>query len=245
MNLIDGHCHLANLNVLMPVEPLLDEAREAGITGWLSSALTRDEARWYQEHPRPDLRFSAGIHPNYEDCDLDLDTIAGLAAKRQIWAVGEVGLDHGNSDFEWQSTMLREQLEIAAQHQLPVVLHLIGYQQQAYEILKQYPLKYLVHSYAGSVEGFRLLGRLDCAFTISVRLLKPDKLALLREIVAHGSYLFETDITRHYVHESEPNPLLRLLGCFRLAAELLGIERERLLEAQSATYRYLTEGDGV
>jgi Tat protein secretion system quality control protein TatD with DNase activity len=31
MNLIDAHCHVANLNQLMPVKPFLEEAKKQGI----------------------------------------------------------------------------------------------------------------------------------------------------------------------------------------------------------------------
>ena len=150
MALTDGHCHLANLNELMPVKPLLDEASGRGIGLWLSSALHKSEIEWYLGHPRGDILFSAGIHPNFEGCDLELTDIAELCAAERIWAVGEIGLDRNGTDLEWQKITLIAQLELAVQYNLPVVLHLIGYQQQAFENLKRYPLKYLAHSYAGN-----------------------------------------------------------------------------------------------
>ena len=238
--LIDAHCHLANLNVLRPVEPLLDDARGRGIGLWLSSALSKEEVAWQLSNTRFDLRFSAGIHPNFDECDLELTDIAELCARQSIWAVGEIGLDRNNPDLDWQLAMLTAQLDLAAEHRLPVVLHLIGYQQQAYEILRHYPLKYLIHSYAGSYEGFELLCRLNSFFTISERILRPDKVALLKGIVARGAYLFETDLTRYYTDLEEPNPLLRLMDLHRLTQELLGMGGDALLERQDASYTELT-----
>lgn len=240
--LIDAHCHLANLNVLRPVEPLLDEARGRGIGLWLSSALSKQEVAWHLSHLRPDLPFSAGIHPNFDECDLELTDIVELCMRQSIWAVGEIGLDRNNPDLDWQLAMLTAQLDLAAEHRMPVVLHLIGYQQQAYEILRQYPLKYLVHSYAGSYEGFELLCRLDSCFTVSERILRPDKLRLLKGIVARGAFLFETDLTRYYTDLKEPNPLLRLLDLFRLTQGLLGIGKEALLERQNCSYAEFVGG---
>ena len=49
--IIDGHCHLANLDVLMPVKPLMAEAEKQGIGFWLSSALTKAEIAWHQKNP--------------------------------------------------------------------------------------------------------------------------------------------------------------------------------------------------
>lgn len=239
MNLIDGHCHLANLAQLMPLEPLLEEARQQGIIRFLSSALSKSELRFHSAHPHASILFSAGIHPNFPECDLELEDVRKLCSSGQIWAVGEIGLDRNNPDLQQQLNIFTTQLELAATHKLPVVLHIVGHQQLAYETLKRYPLKYLVHGYAGSFEGFQLLSRLDSVFTISERLLKPDKLNLLRGIVDSGSFLLETDITRYYVHQGEPNPLLRLLGLSIRVQELCDLEGTRLESCQNQAFRHL------
>lgn len=241
MNLIDAHCHLANLSEVMPLEPLLEEARSKGITRFLSAALTEREVEYHLENPHDSVLFSAGIHPNYEDCDLELEDIARLCEDGGIWAIGEIGLDRSNPDLSGQTRILEQQLDLAQKHGLPVVLHIVGHQQRAYEILSCYPLNYLVHGYAGSVEGFRLLSRLKSWFTISGRILRPDKRQLLREMVARGRYLFETDITRHYVQQNEPNPLLRLLDVFWRAVELSGVKGEELERGQELSYEELVE----
>ncbi len=240
-NLVDGHCHLANLSLLLPLEPLLAEAGENGITRWLSSALTKAEVRHYLDHPRPEIHFSAGIHPNYDECDLELEDISALCRDQRIWAVGEIGLDRNGPLLANQETILSQQLELASVHHLPVVLHIVGHQQRAFEILKGFPLRYLVHGYAGSTEGFKLLDRLDSWFTISARILRPDKHALLQAILSGGRYLAETDITRHYVLKNEPNPLLRLLSVITKACQLGGVSWEDFMAVQSASQTALLE----
>jgi len=195
MTLVDAHCHLANLGVQMPLETLLDEAGKHGIKRWLSSALTRSELSRYAEFAFPGMMYSAGVHPNFDECDLAIEDIARLCEEKRIWAVGEIGLDRNGPEIETQKSLLIKQLELAVEHGLPVVLHIVGHQQAAYEILKRYPLRYLVHGYAGSLEGYRLLARLDSFFTISERILKPDKTKLLQEMVADRRYLAETDMT--------------------------------------------------
>lgn len=241
LTLTDGHCHLANLSLLMPLEPLLEEAAQRGVTRWLSSALTRGEVRYYLNHPCPGIRFSAGIHPNYDDCDLALADIASLCADQKIWAVGEIGLDRNGPPLPQQERIFIQQLELAAEYNLPVVLHIVGHQQRACEILKEHPLRLLVHGYAGSIQGYRLLARLNSWFTLSERILRPDKHALLGEMLAGGRFLAETDITRHYVTENESNPLLRLLGVVKRAGELGGITMADFMAVQSASLKELTE----
>jgi len=242
MNLVDGHCHLASLNQILPVEGLLEEAKEAGITHYLSSALSREEIIFHRKNTLNGVLFSAGIHPHYAECDLELKDIEEVCAEHCVWAVGEIGLDRYGKDIEKQKQLFSRQLELAKQYLLPVVLHIVGYQQQAYELLKHYPLKYLVHGYAGSLEGYRLLSRLDSYFTISERILRPDKHNLLREMVKDKRYLLETDITRDYVLPGEHNPLLRLLDVFEQIPNLGKVNAEEVLGTQWENFIALTEG---
>jgi TatD DNase family protein len=232
MTLIDAHCHLANLAELMPLEPLLKEASQRGIGYYLSSVLRKSEAEWHDENPNPRIIYSAGIHPNFDECDLDLDFLTALCEQKKLWAIGEIGLDRNNADIAWQKDVLIKQLELAQHYNLPVVLHIVGMQNEAYSILKNYPLRYLVHGYAGSVEGFHELARLKSLYTISSRILKPDKGKLLQAMLESGNYLFETDITQYYVKPGESNPLLRLLDVLSACSELGGISRNELIETQ-------------
>ena len=238
--LIDAHCHLANLAETMSLPGLLEEASNKGIKRFLSSALRRSELDFYQNLNDPRVKFGAGIHPNFPVCDLALDDLEALCASLQVWAIGEIGLDRYNKDLDSQRRILIDQLQLAEKYGLPVVLHIVGHQQLAWEVLRQYPLRYLVHGYAGSVEGFRLLARLDSWFTVSSRILRADKAALFKAMLEHGRYLFETDITQYYVHPGEKNPLLRLLDVFEPSVKLSGRDRAELAETQLRNYRELT-----
>jgi len=234
--LIDAHCHLANLAGVMSVLPLIAEAEKQGIHFWLSSVLAKTEISWHQKNPDKRVAYSAGIHPNYEECDLELKDIEELCIKKKIWAIGEIGLDRNNPDFAGQLKTFIAQLELAKQYNLPVVLHLVGHTSEAYKILKQYNLHYLVHSYAGSLQGFKELLHLKSLFTISERLLKRDKKELLTAMIDSKRYFFETDITREYVKKGEVNPLLRLISLVSSVAELSGIKKEQLIAQQQKNF---------
>lgn len=96
MTLCDAHCHLANLAQIMPLQPLFEEAAGRGITHYLSSALSKAELIIYpklQQDCAGRLLYSAGIHPNFDECDLQLQDIVSLCERKAIWAIGEIGLD--------------------------------------------------------------------------------------------------------------------------------------------------------
>jgi len=234
MIIIDAHCHLANLAEKLDISPLLAEAQQAGITHYASSALRKSEAAWYQEHALPNVTWSTGIHPNFDECDMDLPFLEQLCKEGKLWAVGEIGLDRNGGDIAHQERTFIEQLELARAYNLPVVLHLVGHSDLAVRILKQYKLPCLVHGFAGSVEAMQQLSSLGAAFTVSSRILKPDKSKLLAAMIATGAYLFETDITQYYVKPGEANPLLRLNAVISETARLLGVEKAILLQTQEA-----------
>lgn len=243
--LIDAHCHLANLSDILRLQPLLVEAAQHGITGFLSSALRRRELDVYRGLHDPRVRFSAGVHPNFDECDLSLQDIEELCQSHEIWAVGEIGLDRNGPVLAEQLQLFEAQLRLAARYQLPVVLHIVGYQQEAWSLLHKYPLRYLVHGYAGSVEGYHMLAREDSCFTISDRILRADKIELLEAMLQDGRYLFETDITQYYVHEGETNPLLRLLQVIQETQVSSGLSNDHLIQTQLKNYHYLLEGRDV
>ena len=239
MNLIDAHCHLANLAETHDVKLLIDEAKAQGISTFISGALTQKELSWHQNNPVAEVYWHAGIHPNFPDCDLELPSLENLLKADQIVAVGEIGLDRGNPELNSQIDVFQSQLELAQKYCKPVVLHIVGHQTPSYKLLQQYPLRCLVHGYAGSLEGFQLLARHDTWFTISSRILKEDKRGLLSAILRRGRFMFETDITQYYVHEGEANPLLRLLDVLRRTVELGIYNENQLLEIQAESFSAL------
>lgn len=239
MNLLDAHCHLANLADVMNVNLLLDEAEANGITRFASSALRKCEVEWYLSHPDQRIAFSAGIHPNFDECDLELADIVRLCEQKQIWAIGEIGLDNGNPEIALQRKQFSQQLDLASDFRLPVVLHIVGHHSEAYDTLKKYPLKYLIHGYAGSREGYNQLKRLNAHFTISSRIMKEDKIDLLKAMLTDKRFLFETDITQYYIKEAEPNPLLRLNQLIETCSSSSGISVERLTAIQQQNAKAL------
>jgi len=241
MRYCDAHCHLANLSKIMPLQPLINEANEHDITRFLSSALSKAELHWYEQHAAEyGILYSAGIHPGFEPCDLDYHDIEALCKEGKIWAIGEIGLDKGNPEYALMRANFVKQLDLAMDYRLPVVLHIVGHQQEAYNILREYPLKYLIHGYAGSTEAFRQFLKLDSYFTISERIMQEDKRDLLKEMLKSRRFLFETDITQYYVSDGEVNPLLRLESLIRQVAELFKLEPAILQRLQAANYQLLT-----
>jgi TatD DNase family protein len=88
-----------------------------------------DLARAYRGRPRtPQLWASAGIHPQ-EAAAADLaalDQLDQLLAQPEVIACGEIGLDYyhaENPSAEIQQRVFCQQIELAAAHRLPILIH--------------------------------------------------------------------------------------------------------------------------
>lgn len=236
MSFCDAHCHLANLDALIPVAPILDEAARHGIIKFHTTALTRAEAELQASWQDQRLILGAGVHPNFDDCDLRVEDIRSLCSAGKIRAVGEIGYDRYGVDLTTQLALLQAQLEIATEFSMPVILHLVGLPQPVLDMLKSYPLPYLVHGFAGKVSQYEQLSRLNAWFTISARILKKDKLELLMAMLEGKRYLFETDITRYYVFPGETNPLLRMHDLVAETSQLSRVPVEVLEQDQAQAF---------
>jgi TatD DNase family protein len=127
--LIDSHCHLTDSQFATDLDAVLGRALEAGVTRAVtigSDAADAESALRLTER-FPGLWTTAGIHPHVAG-DVrrgDLDRIAELLEENAVVAVGETGLDYhyDNSPRGVQRRLLGQQVQLAADLGLPVVVH--------------------------------------------------------------------------------------------------------------------------
>ena len=98
-----------------------------------------------------------GIHPHEaKDVPVDyLDILRDLSKHKKVVAIGEIGLDYyyDLSDKEDQKKVFMEQLGLAKELDLPVVIHDREAHQDTLDIVKASGVKKgLMHCYSGSYE---------------------------------------------------------------------------------------------
>lgn len=104
---------------------------------------------------------AVGIHP--EECGdfvpEHIDELRRMAAHEKVVAIGEIGLDYHwpeNPSHEMQQTVLRQQLALAQELQLPVIIHDRDAHADTLAIVREFPgLQGVFHCYSGSVEMAR------------------------------------------------------------------------------------------
>jgi len=127
--MIDSHCHLHDPAFEEDRAETLARAKERGIERMIIVGTDlADSARAVTLADSVGAAAAIGIHP-HEAASAPADLSAAfeelLARTRRIVAIGEIGLDYhyDHSPRETQRRILRAQLAIAAEHDLPVIFH--------------------------------------------------------------------------------------------------------------------------
>ena len=165
MLLIDSHTHIYGEEFNEDRDAMLQRATEAGVGQMVLPNVD------IESYPRllelctayPQRLFpTIGLHPTYvkEDYDTQLRAMEGELTERTHVAIGEIGLD-----YYWDTTYQKEQIDAfkrqlhwAAQHDLPVILHIREAFADAFSVLREVNLPQLrgvFHSFTGTEEELR------------------------------------------------------------------------------------------
>jgi len=174
MKLVDTHCHIHEAvrrttsvydkwHEKGDVDPdeLIADAREAGITKLVCVGTTLDDSKLAVEFvkTRENCFASIGIHPHEAETALQkghLDAFRRLRTGAKVIAVGECGLDYfyTHSPKEAQIEILKFQIEVALEQNLPLIFHVREAFSDFWPILEQYSgVRGVLHSFTDSTEN--------------------------------------------------------------------------------------------
>jgi TatD DNase family protein len=128
-SLSDTHCHLDFHAFDEDRQLVLARAREAGVERILNPGIDIETSRKAVELAGEfeEVFAAVGVHPNEAlgwQADT-LDQLRSLAGHRKVVAIGEIGLDYyrERTPHDLQKTVFRQQLDLARELGLPVVVH--------------------------------------------------------------------------------------------------------------------------
>lgn len=168
LEFFDTHCHFDFGDFDKDREMLWETCRAEGIRQMLIPGVQPDQ--WPRMQlmcaNHPGIYYAAGLHPCWLDGNIENRTRNAQLAKLSealrtqlkdefCIAIGECGLDqYINGDAELQEAVLSCHLEIAQEHDKPIILHCRRAHNQMLRCLKAFPLKSggILHAYSGSQE---------------------------------------------------------------------------------------------
>lgn len=164
MRLIDSHCHLYLDDFKEDRDAVMGRAADAGVDKFYLPAIDHSHLEnmvaLEKQYPGKCMAM-IGLHPCSvkETFPEELNRVKDELFKRKFAAIGEIGLD-----FYWDKTFVAQQYEafqqqigLAIDNQLPIVIHTRSAMPETIEVVKQYAgkVKGIFHCFGGSIDEAR------------------------------------------------------------------------------------------
>ena len=155
MNYLDSHCHLNDEAYNLDLDEVLDRMLERKVTKAMIVCVSLDDYYRTEEIAKEGIQFkkSIGVYPEYTNTDEETFS-KYVELMKNCDAVGEIGLDYHwcKETKEEQKELFIKQIKIAKEMDKPIIVHARDSLQDAYDILKEYRCKGVLHCYSGSAE---------------------------------------------------------------------------------------------
>ena len=250
MKLVDTHCHLTFDDLGRDIDAVIARSRQAGVNGWITVGTDPEHNRKVIELAErfENMYAAIAIHPHDAKtvtADI-LKELRELAQHNKVVAIGETGLDyhHNFSLHEEQRKVFAEHLKIAAELNLPVIVHCREAFDETMEILEQFRdvKKVVFHCFSGSGEQAKIV--LDYGFYISftgvVTFKNAEKTRRAAEVVPLDRLMVETDcpyMSPEPMRKQKINEPALMIHTAAFLAELKGMGLADFAEAVTATSR--------
>lgn len=151
--------------------------------------------------------YSIGIHPvfiNQSHIADDLITITQHISSHKCLAIGEIGLDKLTSvDFEVQKNVFKQQLCIAQEHQIPVIIHCVRAYQEIFEIRKKLNITvpFIFHGFNKNVQLLQQILDNYCIPSFGKNLLHNPNLQPIFANLSENQFFLENDDSQIPIQE--------------------------------------------
>lgn len=155
MKYFETHCHLDFPNYKHDRDQIIEASRNVGVDKFINVGIDTESSEKSIKLAEKYEGFyaSAGYHPNYAD-RYDRKAFLAFIEHPYVKAIGEIGLDYyrKHTAKELQKKVFQEQLEIAEDKQMPVIIHNRQANHDCWQILSRYKIdKVVFHCYAGDI----------------------------------------------------------------------------------------------
>jgi TatD DNase family protein len=250
-HIFDSHCHLDDSSFDPDRAQVLARARAAGVVEQLLPAVrASDWPRLLGLCERESGLYPAlGLHPIYsaEHTEADLVRLSELLRAGKARALGEIGLDFfiPEPERERQILFFREQLQLACDYEVPIILHVRKAHNETLALLKAIrpPRGGIAHAFNGSLElarEYMALGFL-LGFGGMLTFDRSRKLRTLAAQLPEEVLALETDAPDMTVasHKGERNSPEYLPECLEALAEIRGVDAAHLAQITRNNVRRL------
>ena len=150
---VDTHCHVYEENIPGGQQNAITAAREVGVSKMIvigtDADTTQQAIAISAQHDN--VWATIGLHPH--DAKNGLDTITPFLGSKKVVGIGECGLDYyyDHSDRAVQREVFAAQIQLAKEHDLPLVIHTRNAWQDTFDVLdaEGVPTRTIFHCFTG------------------------------------------------------------------------------------------------
>lgn len=200
-NIFDSHAHYDDERYEEDRDTLFQQLHHNGVIGILDvgCSMTAAEKAVSLARQYPFVYASVGLHPEESRTAVPgyLERLKQLAGCEKVVAIGEIGLDYhyDDTDKPSQKRIFEEQLLLAEELKLPVIIHSRDAVEDTIDILSRAHTRGVVHCFSGSAETAQVYLNLGyyIGFTGLVTFPNVKKVLEAIKIIPFDRILLETD----------------------------------------------------
>ncbi len=160
--MIDTHTHLYLDHFKDDIDDVIQRAVSVGVEKFYLPSISskHNKSMHVLENKFPNRIFCMiGLHPCYVDqnFELEMEFVKKQIKEHDYKAIGEIGIDlfHEKKYFKQQVIAFEEQIKLAIEYDLPIVIHSRDSFDEIFEVLKKYKsnsLRGIFHCFTGDKE---------------------------------------------------------------------------------------------
>ena len=156
---VDTHCHIHDDKMAFGSGESLARAREVGVERFVVTGCDEQTCRQALDiaHDNNDVWATVGLHPH--DATQGVDSIVPFIGAERVVGIGECGLDYyyEHSPRDVQMRAFAEQIALAHEHDLTLVIHTRDAWQDTFDVLdaEGIPSSTIIHCFTGGPDEAR------------------------------------------------------------------------------------------
>ncbi len=202
--MIDTHTHLYLEQFRDDIDDVISRAKAVGVEKFylpsISSKYNKSMHDLEKKFP-DDIFFMIGLHPCSVDdnFDLELDFVKKKIKEHNYKAIGEIGIDlfHEKKYFDQQVIAFEQQIKLAIENDLPIVIHSRDSFDEIFEVLEKFKcekLRGIFHCFTGNIDQARRIIDLNFHLGIGgVLTFKNGKISEFLNEIPINKIVLETD----------------------------------------------------
>ena len=202
--MIDTHTHLYLDHFKDDIDDVIQRALSVGVEKFYLPSISSkyNESMHDLESKFPDRVFCMiGLHPCYVDnkFEQEIEFVKERIKSNKYKAIGEIGIDlfHEKKYFNQQIIAFEEQIKLALEYDLPIVIHSRESFDEIFEVLKKYKsdkLRGIFHCFTGNEDQARKIIDLNFFLGIGgVVTFKNGKISEFLSSIPLNRIVLETD----------------------------------------------------